>query len=691
MKTKIYMVLFLGLLLVPVLYKTDNIAKGGNINADSESGAPDYGKIKDCPCQDEEWVSTLTEDVDKFYRGLPADKRPAEGWQRRNYNAGAKARREIRERGGIEVMRSFSGLSPLFYDQDKGFDNSRLLRKERLLEKWAPNIVMFKDDFKPVSIKRIFEIATVYIYSNDEVAIKHGEGLPGILRKIEDKTGKDSFCYKVVPKEFSDLNRYRSRYRLYDEGIIDRGDKNEIDMAMENFVKEGERAYQEYQKAVKDGNQAGLHDPGKLTPHEIQRVLSELAPGLDNNSFDETKTPRYTYLSLDRHEIMDLKKDYATEAHVYGVVKEFIMDDGYEYASLQFHLSQLNSFLPDKILYWHQGDTEKGQIVLRRPRGASDDDYRFYGAECSQHYYATSYFTGIFPAGMLRGEERFYLYVSNGSHASQLLPGYHLSAKNQWGPYAEHKFIGKKLYRDTFTDPWKLKTLYYTLQGKLIDRAPSLHGKEENEIVLQPVSFSKLEDGRLKDEELNSKYVLHSNYPDNSWIWMGFSDADRDFHLGAKSIRPGGSGPPLPKYFADLPGKSFFCNPVDHFYYYFRPTEKIAEVAAKLNNAPDTVDLVISYGKLYRLLYEAIQRPEEDRTLVKEITLAADEAIEYQAESAMKFVRQLSKGGTRQPMIDEEKKRVGDILTKLQDYIRPGNAQTNEGWLKLLNEIKAPT
>ncbi len=124
----------------------------------------------------------------------------------------------------------------------------------------------------------------------------------------------------------------------------------------------------------------------------------------------------------------------------------------------------------------------------------------------------------------------FCLWESIIKHGESL-PGYHLSAKNQWGPYAEHKFLKNKLYRDTFTDPLKLKTLYYTIQGKLIDHAPSLHGQEENEIILKPVSLYKLENGKLKDKDLNSRYVLHPNYPNNAWIWMGFPTRIRIFTL----------------------------------------------------------------------------------------------------------------------------------------------------------------
>ncbi|MCP4267869.1 MAG: hypothetical protein GY777_20250 [Candidatus Brocadiaceae bacterium] len=76
-----------------------------------------------------------------------------------------------------------------------------------------------------------------------------------------------------------------------------------------------------------------------------------------------------------------------------------------------------------------------------------------------------------------------------------------------------------------------MKTLYYTIQGKLIDHAPSLHGQEENEIILKPVSLYKLENGKLKDKDLNSRYVLHPNYPNNAWIWMGFPTRIRNFTL----------------------------------------------------------------------------------------------------------------------------------------------------------------
>lgn len=665
-----------------------------------------FRKVRECDCQDADWVPELARRVEAFYDD---PKRAGD-----TFGHDWEAAKFLGKKSEYETMRNFKGLSPLFYNKEvyagfNGTEQEKLFRKDKFLRKWAPNIKMFEKDFKPVSIEKIFDLGTIYI-SGSEVSLQKVEGLSkksyGRLELIKQSgSGKDArYLYKVVAKDFEELNKLRAidyaydalrltYYPGYDSRIDDATRKKIREEKLKEFkeykegnIMRGKKALKLYVNNPEEARRQGINeDPRVLRDNEKQKILTDIALLAKEHGEYGAKANYEVYVSLDDDSAKDHDEDLKREAHVYGVMREFRKEeDGYEYASLQYHMFQINSFLPGGIVFWHEGDTEKCQIILRRKTGEPDDAYHFYGVESSQHYYATSYRNDIdvFTDDMKSGKERFILYISYGSHASNFTPGYHLSAGNQKGPYVAQKFYGSKGYKRQFDNIFeKLITYLKIFIGALLDVAPGAEKSGKGAILtLKPAVREK---GELVDTELTNKYILHTNYPDNAWIWMGFSHNDRNLHLGEYSILPGGSGPPLPRYFADIPGKSLFCNPIDHYYYYYRTSVDMAKVPMKLKNADDCVDLIISYGKLYRLMDDVVEKHEKLFAIVETIKM-------NQINKANEFIPALrgKNYDERKSLIDGEKERVDDIVKRLRNYIRPGNTKTDEGWLKLFNEIK---
>ena len=337
----------------------------------------------------------------------------------------------------------------------------------------------------------------------------------------------------------------------------------------------------------------GIYDPKEFTAGEKQFLLARIKT-IDQNG----KSLRIgRYLALNRFDTDNMLADLSSEAHVYGVVREF-EDENYNYASLQYHFFQLNSFLPLKIIRWHDGDTEKCQIILRKRKGKSESDFKLYGSECSQHYYATSYPNRIFSSKQIEGKERLNVYISYGSHASNFTPGWHNTAKNEKGVVAALKFYGNNFKRLEYRNFWGIDNLLKLLKGQLIDKSP-IPGLEEGKYFTFSPFINKKE-----SFDINNHYYLHTNFPDNSWLWNGFDSSDYSLFLGGKSKRPGGSGPPVPKYAQDIKGRSLFCNPIDHYHYYYRSNLRVAKAMLKMGNSQDVIDIKILFGKLIRLIDE---------------------------------------------------------------------------------------
>ncbi len=444
--------------------------------------------------------------------------------------------------------------------------------------------------------------------------------------------------------------------------------------------------------------ESGVRDPRELLSYDIQAMAQEVFDLDGKKRLDIGR-----YVSLDANQTDSILLDKESEANVYGVVRD-ILDhgDGYHYVSLQFHFFHLNSFLPESIkiggqVRWHDGDTEKCQILLRKPLGSSDSDLHYFGSECTQHYYGTSYPNSWFhkeqissdpdafmksPDGNWRRKRPFNIYVSVGSHALNMIPGFHFAGSNQKGPYVAQKaYQSMGVLRSDDDDqapfsekmailePPSMWKLYSNLSEQL-DHAP-IPGKdplakqddsgpsaqEENAIVrLSPVynpwmsksgderiprkdgTYEYLEEpseaSRVLKEKLrkvglldprNQKYILHTNYPDNSWLWNGFSDHDTHLFFGSASWVPGAGGPPVPRQATDIPARSLFCNPVDHYFYYYRPSPRIAKIAMEIGqNHERSTDLLIRYGEIYRLLDGAketneIQRLRNDQIEASEL------------------------------------------------------------------------
>lgn len=415
---------------------------------------------------------------------------------------------------------------------------------------------------------------------------------------------------------------------------------------------------------------SGIRDPRELLSYEIQAMAQEV---FDQNGKKRLDISRY--LSLNKETSDDLLLDKESEANVYGVLRDILdTGDGYHYVSLQYHFFHMNSFLPWSLnLRWHDGDTEKCQILLRKKLGEDDAKLRYFGSECTQHYYGTSYPNQWFspeqisndPAAFVstngeitRRAKPFNIYVSRGSHALNFLPGYHISGSNQKGPLAAQRgyhFYGASNANDktapdsafpeqlaVTSSPGVLGYIYglrdmapipgvhpsarleepAEKQDKLaiIKLSPAnrrwLNGQDEETLPRKNNSVRTTSSGRgravLNPEDIqqgivdprNQLYLLHTNYPDNAWLWNGFSDNDTHFFFGGASKLPGGSGPPVPRQATDIPGRSFFCNPVDHYFYYYRPTVEIAKLAADLGTSEEAVEITILNGRLYRLLDE---------------------------------------------------------------------------------------
>jgi hypothetical protein len=595
-------------------------------------------------------------------------------------------------------MVSFDGLPSIFYAK-KVYENNgtvspycklerddnllrewapycNLIRKDKLLREWAPFIKIFKDDFKPVSLERIYELGDIYIVGNN---IKLKPDLPGKIKKIKERTfnGEKLNLYKVEAKDYKDLCEFRARRHAYlsikiDDiiGILPSDIKKEkkIDVFFKKYIDDTTRIkfLEHYEKdpgeAMAMYKQYGKYNPYDLEPLEKQQILLSLG------SLDEVES---VYLELNKEDYKDHKEDLIREAHVYGVMREFIKDD-YQYASLQYHFFYVNSFLPGRFLLWHQGDTEKCQIILRK-KIDSDEDYSYYGVECSQHYYATSYRNnldlfsnkklGIFKEN--KEKNRFTVYISNGSHASNFTPGYHLSSTDQKGPYVAQKFYGSNGYKTKYKNFFdRLKTFIKRLGLQPLDKAPTAKdSKSGKALTLAPYSIpeSKLlssEDAQgLKVVDITRKYMLHTNYPDNSWIW-----GMENVHLGEPSVLPRASGPLLPKYFEDIPGKSLFCYPIDHYYYYYRTSAEMAKIPMQLSKYPGTVDLIILYGKMYRFLDEISENESSLRSLIKKAT-------KRQLKEAEKFVRNLKKHKGLDKD-EEQKRRVETECTRVKKIIK---------------------
>ncbi len=639
-------------------------------------------EVAGCESQDAVWVEKLVNQACKYYEAHPED----------TYGHDHREEDYIKGEGTSSVMVSFEGLPSIFYDKivyaEKGTDSSyyNLVRKDTLLRKWAPFIKIFKDDFKPVSLKRIYELSNIYIVGNN---IKLRPDLPGKAKKVKERTfkGKKYTLYKIEAKEHAALNKLRAEMKA--EIIFDIRKIFPEDYSSSDYKKifdeeaNGHRVRElEYKKhydvdpgeAMAMFKQFSKYSPYVLTPLEKQQILLslDLLDGVES-----------VYLEMDKEDYKDHKEDLIREAHVYGVMREFIKDD-YQYASLQYHFFYVNSFLPGGFLLWHQGDTEKCQIILRRKIGSdSDDDYSYYGIECSQHYYATSYRNDLSlfndkKLGIYKNDEnKFTVYISNGSHASNFTPGYHLSSNGQKGPYVAQQFYGDKGYKDEYNNVFdRLKTFFKRLGFQLLDKAPTAKdSKNDKALTLAPYSVHKNKPLSSKQAQglmvadLTKKYILHTNYPDNSWNW-GMDDV----HLGGYSPLPKASGPLLPKYFEDIPDKSLFCYPIDHYYYYYRTSARMAKIPMQLSKYPCTVDLIILYGKMYRFLDEISENESSLRGLVKKVT-------KKQLNKAEKFVRKLKKlrglnkvdNHKKDAMIKTEcsrvEKTIKDIIDGLnQDY-----------------------
>lgn len=693
------MVLFLSLQILAVTISV-NLFCSSTIAAESKED-DHFGEVQECDCQDADWVPELARRVEEFYEDKPSDTNNYD-WTAAKF-LGRTSTRNIKDE--YETMRNFKGLSPLFYNKEvyagsNETEQEKLLRKDRFLRKWAPEIKMFEDDFKPGSIERIFDLGTIYI-TGSKVSLQKVQKLSkksyGKLDEVKKSvSGKEArYLYKVIAKDFEELNELRAIEDAYDalrltyssghgynSRISDATRKKireekfkEFKKYKEGNIKRGNQRLENYKANPKKAELQGIDDPRNLSDSEKQTILSAIAPrGKESGDYE-------VYLSLDKKSAKDHDEDLKRDAHVYGVMREFKKNDGYEYASLQYHMFQINSFLPGGIMYWHDGDTEKCQIILRRKIGESDDAYHFYGVEGSQHYYATSYRNDIdvFTDEMKSSEKRFILYISFLSHASNFTPGYHPSATKQKGPYAAQKLYGAKGYKREFANFFEKMTTYLkAISGTLLDEAPGAkNSKKGNVLTLNPAVRVK---EKLEDTELASKYILHTNYPDNAWIWTGFSPHDKNLHLGAYSILPGGSGPPLPRYFDDIPGKSLFCNPIDHYYYYYRTSADIAKIPMRLKSADDCVELIISYGKLYRLMDDVVANYGDLSDTVEAIK-------RNQIIKANEFIPTL-KGNSREvrrPLI--EKERVSSIIDKFV-----GNFKKNAGvdgvkdWEKFLSE-----
>ncbi len=696
------LVLFLSLQIL-VVTVTLNLFYSYTLAADSK-GAGHLSEVQECDCRDADWVPGLARRVEAYY-----EERASE-----TYGHDWTAAKFLGKKSEYEIMRNFKGLSPLFYNKDvyvgfNGTEQEKLFRKDRLLRKWAPNIKMFEKDFKPVSIEKIFDLGTVYV-AGSKVSLEKVEMLSkesyGELEEVK-KSGSDNnarFLYKIIAKDFERLNELRATDYAYDalrltyypdyNSRIDESTRARIRKEKnKEFLKykKGniERGKEELKLFKSDPDKAkgfGIkEDPRILSDNEKQKILTSIALlAKEHGRYGEYgENANYeVYVSLDDDLANDHDEDLKREAHVYGVMREFTEKDGFDYVSLQYHLFQINSFLPGGIIFWHEGDTEKCQVILRRKTGEPDDSYRFYGLESSQHYYATSYRNDldVFTDDMKSGKDRFVLHISFGSHAGSFTPGYHLSAGNQKGPYVAQKFYGTKGYKIQFDSIFeKFLTHCKIFLGALLDVAPGAENSGKGEVMT--LGPAVLEKNELQDSELTNKYILHTNYPDNAWIWMGFSHNDRNLHLGEYSILPGGSGPPLPRYFADIPGKSLFCNPIDHYYYYYRTSADIAEIPMNLKNADDCVELIISYGKLYRLMDDVVSSYADLRVTVDDIKGS-------QIIKANEFVSKL-KGislGARISLINEEEERVESIIDNLiENFKKSTPVYSKDDWLKFLS------
>ncbi len=704
MKVKITTLLLFLLILAPISCKTLSKHNSSDLESKAAKSKEDghLRKVRECDCQDADWVPGLARRVETFYeeRGSETE---GHDWKAADF-LGRKSARDIKDE--YETMRNFKGLSPLFYNKEvyagsNGTAQEKLLRKDMFLRKWAPNIKMFEKDFKPVSIEKIFELGTIYVtgskVSLQAVEGKSKESYGKLYLEDQSGTGKGArYLYKVIAKDFEELNELRAKDYAYDalrfryypgyNSRIDDATRKKIreekfkdfKKYKESNIERGKEALKLYENNSEEAKRSGIkEDPKVLSDREKQKTLSDIAPrGKESGEYE-------VYVSLDKDLSKNHEEDLKREAHVYGVMREFKKEEGYEYASLQYHMFQINSFLPGGILYWHDGDTEKCQIILRRKIGESDEAYRFYGAECSQHYYATSYRNDleVFTDDMKSGKERFILYISFGSHASNFTPGYHLSAGNQKGPYVAQKFYGSKGYKTEYTNIFeKIKTRFKIFIGALLDESPGAEDSNRGgTLTLNPAVREK---EKLEDTELISKYILHTNYPDNAWIWTGFSPRDKNLHLGGFSIMPGGSGPPLPRYFADIPGKSLFCNPIDHYYYYYRTSADMAEIPMKLKNVHDCVELIISYGKLYRLLDDVAVKYHDLRSYVETVK-------KNQINNAREFLSTLENNSNeRESLIKKEDDRVIAIAEKLRaNYEKYTGVDGEKNWESFLSNM----
>ena len=648
----------------------------------------------------------------------------------------------------------------------------QFLRKDKILREWAPNLRMFKSDSKPASIETLLDISELFLDISDEAVEKELkesiENKNDLVNDFEKSFNKYRDDLKVELNRVGNLGNSAAEFEKPIRADLANELKQILNVKLnalalarlekdyivpnpdwENFVRvraildayrisstdartrktsvgnslEGAVAFAESFERIRE-NQLELNkgkkekyekakskrsklenkekDPHRFTPREKQQILAIVSAVVDGRRGEVF------------FEMSDVVKDdvdkYFKEAHVYGVMREFEKDDGYQYASLQYHLFQPNSFLPGELLFWHQGDTEKCQIILRRQRQDNykwlidDKNYKFYGLECSQHYYATSYYNDIdlLSKPSKGNEDKFTIYVSKGSHASNFTPGYHLSANKHKGPYFAQKFYeengifndeGEELSKSRGYVTYVKKDIFsrykrifgFPLKGAILDISPGVNPTDEYDdenkvkdttfIDLAPLDYTprqmeaitspdeyKKKLKREIEQHLDKNYVLHTNFPDNSWLWGGFCFGNDEIHLGAKSLMPGGSGPPLPRYFEDIPGRSFFCNPIDHYYYYYRTTPEIAEAAMVFENESDTIDLQIQYGKLYRLIDDVRMGGKTSEETVEKV-------IKHIAKDQFDFANDLNGSENRETKIDDKMIEIA----KLSETAKAGN------------------